>query len=347
MQKSSFWNAELVGYDAQNNPIYDKEFYAEDFSAFVASFVGNGVYPNPATNLQVMSLDSNMVLTVDIGKAWMLGRFYQNTEQVKLTLSPADGVLHRIDRVVLRMNYSARDITVQVKKGTLASTPVAQSLQRDADIYEFALADVSVRAGSIKIVTSDITDQRLNTQLCGVATGVLQQVDTSEIFRQYKAWFDTKVIEYGQNFSQFEQSQKDMLANFVTQFKNSLDPASDVAIQLNVKISEVKTTADKNTQDVASEKVKLRDAMKLKKAVVIPKIGWAFDAAIACYKCRITDSDITADTVVDVNIRLADMEKAGDLKGVTESFAGYVELYSDAIPTADLICDMKLQKQVI
>lgn len=62
-------------------------------------------------------------------------------------------------------------------------------LQRDADAYEIAIADVYVRAGVISVMQSNITDTRLNSELCGIVHGTIKQVDTTEIFRQYKLGF--------------------------------------------------------------------------------------------------------------------------------------------------------------
>jgi len=45
MEFSSFFNAELV------SGAYDRVYQAEDFAKYFASFVGNGVYMNKATNL--------------------------------------------------------------------------------------------------------------------------------------------------------------------------------------------------------------------------------------------------------------------------------------------------------
>ena len=40
-------------------------------------------------------------------------------------------------------------------------------MQRDADAYELALADINVVAGAVSIVTAKITDLRDDPDLCG------------------------------------------------------------------------------------------------------------------------------------------------------------------------------------
>ena len=80
---------------------------------------------------------------------------------------PADGVLNRIDRVVLRYDEADREIRAEVKKGELASSPVAKELQRDADAYELGIADIAVNKGATSIKQDDIIDLRDNEELCG------------------------------------------------------------------------------------------------------------------------------------------------------------------------------------
>ena len=177
MEKSSFFNS-VAG---------DRKYDASMFAAYFNSFITNGVFPNPSTNLQVIA-NNDMTITVSIGKGWINGYFYLNDAILILPLDVADGILKRIDRIVLQFNTIGRTITAKVKKGTFASTPVAPVLQRDADAYELALADVYVGAGVISITQVNITDQRMNTAVCGWVNSLIQ-ADTTAIFDQYQAWF--------------------------------------------------------------------------------------------------------------------------------------------------------------
>ena len=119
------------------------------------------------------------------GKAWINGYYYENDSELVLNIEPADGVLHRIDRVVLRLDLIEREITVKIKQGTFSSNPVAEKIDRNVDVYELALVDINIQNGAISIVNSNINDLRLNTDLCGIVHGVVEQVDTTEIFNTY------------------------------------------------------------------------------------------------------------------------------------------------------------------
>ena len=136
MEKSSFFNS-VSG---------DRKYKAEDWASYFASFIGNGVFPVPSTGLQVVA-GNGMQVTVKAGKAWINGYFYDNTSDLSLTLATADGVLNRIDRVVVRWDLTNRLISVKVKSSSPSASPSAPNIERDADIYELALADIYVGAG--------------------------------------------------------------------------------------------------------------------------------------------------------------------------------------------------------
>ena len=179
MEKSSFFNS-VSG---------DRKYKAEEWAEYFASFIANGVFPNPSTGLQVLA-DSGMAITIKTGKAWINGYFYYNTGDLSIALDTADGVLNRIDRVVVRLDLQEREISVSVKKGTYSATPTAPELQRDADAYELAIGDVLVGAGAVSITQANITDQRLNTTLCGLVVGTVGTLDTTAFSAQLNAWFE-------------------------------------------------------------------------------------------------------------------------------------------------------------
>lgn len=179
MEKSSFFNS-ISG---------DRRYKAEEWAEYFASFIDNGVFPNPSTGLQVLASNS-MIITVNTGKAWINGYFYFNTSNLTITLDNADGVLNRIDRIVVRWDLQDRVISVKVKKGTYSTNPSAAAIQRDADAYELVLADVYVGAGAVSVSQANITDQRLNSTLCGLVVGTVGELDTTAFSAQLQGWFE-------------------------------------------------------------------------------------------------------------------------------------------------------------
>lgn len=201
MQKSFFFDAELVDDE------WDRAYLSSDFASYFATFIGNGVFPNPATNLQIVAIDNDMNIRIKPGKAFLNGRMYENTEEIIITLDPANGIYNRIDRIVIRCDYLQRIITAKVKKGEIANTPNPKEITRNSDYFEIALADVKINKGIIKVTQADILDLRLNSELCGIVHGTVDQVDTTAIFNQYLQWYNNKTAE-------FENIMEEKLADY-------------------------------------------------------------------------------------------------------------------------------------
>lgn len=92
----------------------------------------------------------------------------------------------------------------------------------------------------------------------------------------------------------------------------------------------------------------IKSIIKIKSNITILNTLWVDNTMISgFYVYDIIDADITATTMVDINIKLSDLEKASNIKSANESFDGYVRLYADAIPTTDILCDLKITGQVI
>ncbi|RXH52482.1 hypothetical protein D6T70_06495 [Kurthia gibsonii] len=212
----------------------DRRYLANNFAEYFASFISNGIFPTPSNTLQVYE-KTNMTVTVKPGKGWINGYFAVNEYDYDLTLDNADGVLNRIDRIVLRLDFNARAINITVKKGTFASTPVAPTLQRDADAHELALADVYVAKGATTIRQSNITDQRLNNALCGIVHGTVSQVDTTTIFNQYSAWFSETTGKTESEINQWQLTVKAEFDEWFVSIQNILD--GDVAANLAARIT--------------------------------------------------------------------------------------------------------------
>ena len=149
----------------------DRMYGAADWAAYFAQFISNGVFPI-GSQLQVTA-SSGMQVNVSAGAAWIngYGRAF-NTAYI-LTVDPADGVLNRIDRIVVRWGRVERNVYLHVLKGTPASAPTAPPLTRDADYYDLCLVEISVNAGITGIAAAHISDKRLNPDLCGIVSSVI------------------------------------------------------------------------------------------------------------------------------------------------------------------------------
>lgn len=297
----------------------DRKYKAEHFAEYFATFISNGVFPNPSTGFQVVE-NSNMTVAIRDGKAWIKGYYAVNEGSVILSIPNADGVLNRIDRVVLRYDTENRIIDIALKQGTFATNPVAPTLQRDADAYEIALADIYVGKGVTSIIQANITDLRLDKNLCGIVHGIINQVDTTTLFNQYQSWYN-----------QFTSAKKVSFDEWFESVKNTLN--EDVAGNLYNLITA-------NTQDI-------KDSIKQQKDIVLSVPNWVFDESLELYKYQLNDEDITVNSIVDVNVHLSDLFKAKDFSSACESFDGYVMIYATNAVNEDVVIDYRVTKDVI
>ena len=169
----------------------DRKYNADDISNYFLKLISNGVFATPSNAMQVQA-STGMTVSVSAGWAFINCKWLENTAAYPLTLDAADVVLNRIDRIVLRLSESPRTMGIYIKKGTPASTPTAPELSRTkGTIWELSLAKISIHAGVTDITQAMITDERADTELCGWVTGLIDQIDTTNLFAQFTNAFNT------------------------------------------------------------------------------------------------------------------------------------------------------------
>lgn len=180
---SYFFNA------VESEGVYDRVYNAEDVTSYLDLLVGNGVFPDPSTQLQVRA-SSGMNVIVAAGSGWINGHKLVNTADLTLTLTASDVLLNRIDAVIFYVDLSSRTMGITTKTGTLASNPVAPAMTRTSTRYEMCLAQISVAKQITAITAAMITDTRGNSNLCGYVQGLIQQIDTSTLWQQQQEQFN-------------------------------------------------------------------------------------------------------------------------------------------------------------
>lgn len=180
----------MLKYGFFNSVDGDRKYNADDISSYFVKLISNGVFPNPSDNFKVVA-KSELTVTVKAGFAFCNAKYAENTSDYDLTLDNADTTNPRIDRIVLRLNTTNREFTLAIIKGTPDAEPTAPDITRTSTIYDLCLAEIAVAANASSIATADITDKRGNTSLCGYVYGLIQQIDTTDLFNQYNDAFET------------------------------------------------------------------------------------------------------------------------------------------------------------
>lgn len=163
------------------------QYYADDASGYLATRL-SGVYS--ADEDFAVTANGGLTVTVSAGQAWVRparfrGRSIIMEQPETVTLTAADAVRSRIDRLVLRYDAAARKTSLQVLEGTPDSaSPTAPEITRTALVYDLCLAEIRRPAGSTEITAADITDTRADEAVCGVMRDGVNGIPTAQLQAQ-------------------------------------------------------------------------------------------------------------------------------------------------------------------
>lgn len=162
-------------------------YYADDASGYLSTRL-SGVYS--ADEDFAVTANGDLTVTVSAGQAWVRparfrGRSIIMEQPETVTLTAADAVRSRIDRLVLRYDAAARKTSLTVLTGTPDSaSPTAPEITRTALVYDLCLADIRRPAGSTVVTAADITDTRADEAMCGVMRDGVTGIPTAQLQAQ-------------------------------------------------------------------------------------------------------------------------------------------------------------------
>jgi len=226
------------------------------------------------------------------GIVWWNDNESVNASKLQLTIGDADGVLNRIDRIIVEWettNYIAYP-TIKVLKGTIASNAVAPELTNNNTIRQISLARVSVAAGTTAITASMITDERLNPAVCGLVTDRVS-VDTSTMHNQFEAL----LLSIQNELAQLEAGTAVELKKL--QFNNTSVPASlfvadttyeDYGFRAPVALSGVTSTM------IPEVVLSLADAV----SGIFAPVAESYNGGVYLYASDVPESAITIPTIL-------------------------------------------------
>ena len=174
--------ADIITYP-ENGITYD----ADDASGYLSTRL-SGVYS--ADEDFAVTANGDLTVTVSAGQAWVRparfrGRSIIMEQPETITLTAADTVRTRIDRLVLRYDAAAKKTGLQVLEGTPDSaSPTAPEITRTALVYDLCLAEIRRPAGSTEITAADITDTRADEAVCGVMRDGVTGIPTAQLQAQ-------------------------------------------------------------------------------------------------------------------------------------------------------------------
>lgn len=221
----------MISYGFFNSVNGDRLYNADDISNYFLKLISNGVFATPSNAMQVQA-GSGMTVGVSAGWGFINCKWLNNDSTYNLTLDAADIALNRIDRVVMRLNAdsSLRNMELAIKKGTPAATPTAPTLTRiSGGAWELSLAQIYVGANVTTITQANITDERPDSSLCGWVTGLIDQIDTTNLFAQFTASFN----EWFTNVKE-TLSTTTLIRQYTSHYETT--QASETTIPINIAV---------------------------------------------------------------------------------------------------------------
>lgn len=237
----------------QTDGTYDRVYNAEQMSRYFNGLVSPGVYESVGGGLQVRA-GTGMTVQVQTGRA-ILGdncQWLDNDAVLDIVLNAAHVTLNRYTAIVMRLDYTNRNISIVAVDGANATAPTKPAMTRTSATMEYCLAYVYVGKGVTTITQSAITDTRPDNTVCGWVTGLVQQVDTSQLFLQWQT-------AYAEFYAQMQAWQTQQEAAFdawlatltgqlqvntyIQEYRNTVSVTTST-IQVSIGISQYVPTTD-------------------------------------------------------------------------------------------------------
>lgn len=172
-------------------------YNAQDVMRFMAGKT-SGIFGEEG-NFQVAAKNGMTVTVQAEGKTggWLsdgakYGISFWSANDIDLTVETADGVNPRKDRVVVSWHIPQQATVpdVVIRKGTPSASPQPPALVNNGEYAEICLAEINVPAGATEITSYNITDTRLNEELCGLVSMGVEKIPTDGLEAQFMDWFE-------------------------------------------------------------------------------------------------------------------------------------------------------------
>lgn len=238
-------------------PLDNTEYEANALGAWFATRE-RGVL-SAGDNFAVTADGSGMSVTLQPGYGWLKrdthwGVAVWTDAPITLALDAADGVLSRVDVIVLQLDKDANTAQPVLRKGAYSNAPAFTPPVRDAHADEIYVASVLVRPGAVAIAAADITDQRLNEEVCGLMRDGVTGIPTQTLYEQwaafcaqteetFDAWFGRIQAQFTEDAVGGLQTQIDALGESTQEGLAQKADAADVQTALAAKADAAETTA--------------------------------------------------------------------------------------------------------
>lgn len=187
----------------------DRLYSANEMNRPYKRIITNGVFATPkgtpSTDLQVVSAGNGMNIIVNPGEGLFADKWFENPAVIAITVPNNPNIVPRRDSVIVQVDnrQSGRVGNIVYREGTPSSNPQAPAINTVTDVVEYRIANIYVAPGANAINNDAIVDLR-GSNSCPWITSLIQQVDTSTLWNQwqaaYQSYYDKMTVDFNNWF---------------------------------------------------------------------------------------------------------------------------------------------------
>ncbi len=176
----------MITYGYFNSVGGDRKYNADQMSEYFQGLITDGVYEGVGEGL-VVKEKTGMTVDVGSGRAMIDCKWLKNTADYTVQITAANVLNPRYTAVVVHLDRTNRLMEITTIDGTPAAEPTEPTIDKTQYL---CLAMILVPAGATSIAQVNIQDRRTDTTVCGWVAGLIEQLDTTNLWLQWQAGFD-------------------------------------------------------------------------------------------------------------------------------------------------------------
>ena len=214
-------------------PLDNTEYTAEAIGAWSGTRT-RGVFS--AEDCFAVTADGGFGILVSPGLAWLKAADWWGIAVLEQTetafqLEVGSGLLARYAAVLLQYDKTAYEVRLALRYGSYSDAPEKPQPVRDEYFDEIILASILQPAAAVEITQADITDERLNEDVCGLMRDGVTGLPTAALYAQWDAFFERTRRETGAVQQQYAQQFEGWFARMRDQL--SEDAAGHLQAQVD------------------------------------------------------------------------------------------------------------------
>lgn len=225
----------------------DRLYSADEMNRPYKRIITNGVFATqqgtPSTDLQVVSSADGMNIVVKKGEGMFGDKWFESPADIAITVPNNTSTVPRRDSVIAQVDKrtNGRKGRIVYRTGTANSNPMPPDLSTDNNVVEYRIANIYVAASAVYIGQDAITDLRGSSE-CPWITSLLKQVDTSALFAQYQAAYETYYNQSTANFEEYETLRQAEFDQFLKNLTSELSVATNIIMFNSNYVSQTDVT---------------------------------------------------------------------------------------------------------